>query len=183
MNVPRRRVVGKTAPRSHRETVGPMRPGFAPAGPEPASAQTLAAEKFRRGFDASRTPISIVALRDARFLDVNEAFLRITGFSRAEVIGRTPLQLRFWTRMELSSFVRKLKRNESLRDLEIPFRTKAGDRRVGLHSAEIVELDDQRCSLNLMRDITEQRAPDKRLRQARKSKLWEVFSKGTAAGH
>jgi PAS domain S-box-containing protein len=138
-------------------------------GEERLRAQVAAGEKFRRAFNASPEPISIVTLRDGRFLDVNEAFLRVTGFCRQEVIGRTPLQLRFWTRDELRGFVKKLKKNESLRDMEISFRVKSGQERVGIHSAEIIEIDGLRCSLNIMRDMTESRLLENELTEASKT--------------
>ena len=135
---------------------------------EKLKAELQVEEKFSKAFRASPEPITIVALRDAKFLDVNEAFLRSTGFRREEVIGQTPTDLGFWTPEQMAEYANRLKNNQSLRDLEIPFRTKSGEEHVGLHSAEIIEIAGRRCSLNILKDITERRTLEKQLRQAQK---------------
>ncbi len=50
-------------------------------------------DKFRRLFHASPVPSSLRRLSDERFVDVNQAFLALYGFHRAEVLHHTPSQL------------------------------------------------------------------------------------------
>jgi PAS domain-containing protein len=42
---------------------------------------------------ARSLPCAISTLGDGRFLDVNEAFLRLLGCTRADVVGRTALDV------------------------------------------------------------------------------------------
>ena len=44
---------------------------------------------FVRVFHKSPVPIAITTFVDGRFLEVNDSFLRQTGYERTEVIGRT----------------------------------------------------------------------------------------------
>jgi PAS domain S-box-containing protein len=55
-----------------------------------------AEEKFYKAFHLNPEPITIATVSEGRYLDVNESFLRITGYQREEVIGRTSLEVKFW---------------------------------------------------------------------------------------
>lgn len=117
-----------------------------------------AEERFYKAFNASPEPMTIASASDGRYLDVNESFLRVTGYSREEVIGRTSLELKFWERPEdRARLVEILEKQGSVRDLEITFLTKLGEQRTGLDSAEIIELAGQKCILAIFKDITEKK--------------------------
>jgi PAS domain-containing protein len=53
-------------------------------------------ERFSKAFHASPVAASITTFAEGRFLDVNDRVLRVTGFSREEVIGHTSIELRMW---------------------------------------------------------------------------------------
>ena len=79
-------------------------------------------ERFRKAFNANPEPILIATLSDARFVDVNESFLRITGYRREEVIGRTSPELKFLEGPEDHiRLIEMLTKQGSIRDLEITF--------------------------------------------------------------
>ncbi|CAO0823489.1 hypothetical protein DFAR_3720007 [Desulfarculales bacterium] len=48
----------------------------------------LGEDRFRLSFQASPDVIAITRLSDGHYLDINEGFVAITGYSRKEVIGR-----------------------------------------------------------------------------------------------
>ena len=126
-----------------------------------------AEERFYKAFHATPEPITIANLADGRYVDVNETFLRVTGFRRKEVIGRTSFELEFWERAEdRAELVKALKKNGSVRDMEITFLTKSGERRTGLNSAEVIEIAGQKCILAIFKDITEQKILKKQQEQA-----------------
>ena len=54
-----------------------------------------AEDRFYKAFTANPEPITIATISEERYIDVNESFLRVTGFRRDEVIGRTSLELKF----------------------------------------------------------------------------------------
>ena len=55
-----------------------------------------AEQRFLDALQSNPEPVIVVRLADDRILAVNEAFERINGRSRQEVIGRTPHDLRLW---------------------------------------------------------------------------------------
>src|SRR6202140_4589065 len=67
-----------------------------------------AEEKFHKAFHVNPEPISIATVSAGRYIDINESFLRSTGYRREEIIGRTSLELKFWERPEdRAKFVEK----------------------------------------------------------------------------
>ena len=121
-----------------------------------------AEERFYKAFNATPEPITIANLADGRFVDVNETFLRVTGFSREDVIGRTSLELKFWDRAEdRTNLVKALNKHGSVRDMEMTFLAKSGERRTGLNSAEVIDIAGQKCVLAIFKDITEQNILEK----------------------
>jgi two-component system cell cycle sensor histidine kinase/response regulator CckA len=140
-----------------------------------------AEERFRKAFNANPEPITIATVSEGRYIDVNESFLRVTGYRREEVIGRTSLDLGFWNRPEdRAKLIETLDKQGSVSDLEISFRTKSGEQRTGLDSAEIIEVAGQRCMFTIFKDITEHKILEKQLRQAAKMEAIGQLSGGIA---
>jgi two-component system, cell cycle sensor histidine kinase and response regulator CckA len=140
-----------------------------------------AEEIFRTAFNANPEPITIATIAEGRYMDVNESFLRITGHRREEVIGRTSLELEFWKKPEdRARLVEKLWENNSVRDLEITYRTRSGEERIALDSAEVIEIAGQECIIAILRDITEQKFLEKQLRQTQKMEAVGQLSGGIA---
>ena len=112
-------------------------------------------ERFRRTFQASPMIMAISSLRTGRFVEVNESFERISGFSRHDAIGRDPVELGLWLDPQQRAMARqRLAEGERLRNLEARFRNRDGSQLIGLFSAEVVELDGEPCVLTTIADIT-----------------------------
>ena len=78
-----------------------------------------AEETFRKAFDANPEPMTISSIAEGRYLDVNEAFLRVTGYAREEVIGHTCHDLNFWEKPEArAELVNTLRTEGSVRNME-----------------------------------------------------------------
>jgi two-component system cell cycle sensor histidine kinase/response regulator CckA len=140
-----------------------------------------AEEKFHLAFNAGPEPITISTVLDGRYVDVNESFLRATGYRREEVIGHTSRELKFWeTPEDRMRLIDQLEEDGSVRDMEIPFRVKSGEQRIGLHSAGRIELGGQDCIICSQKDITEQKSMEKQFRQAQKMEAVGRLSGGIA---
>ncbi|MDY6879810.1 MAG: cache domain-containing protein [Desulfatiglans sp.] len=113
-------------------------------------------EKFSKAFRSSPSPISITTYRNGKILDVNESFLRSTEYERHEVIGKSIQDLGFYfDNDEILRIVELLNRNGAIRNRPIHFQTKSGEGRLGLLSAEIIEIWDEPCVLGITEDVTE----------------------------
>jgi two-component system cell cycle sensor histidine kinase/response regulator CckA len=140
-----------------------------------------AEERFVRAFNASPGPITIAEMSEGRYIDVNDSFLRVTGYRRDEVVGRTSLQLKFWERPEdRARLVEALKKHGSVREMEISFQTKSGEQRTGLNSAEVIEIAGQKCIIAFFDDVTERRILENQLRLAQKMEAIGQLSGGIA---
>ncbi|EMG36107.1 PAS domain S-box [Desulfocurvibacter africanus PCS] len=112
-------------------------------------------EKFRKIFSSCPDPISISTLEDGRYIEVNDAFTRTSGFSRDEVIGESSLDLGIWLAPRDRQQIKdKLQDRGSLRNFVSKCHTKAGETRTVLLSAEILEIEGQPCLLSVSKDIT-----------------------------
>jgi PAS domain S-box-containing protein len=119
-------------------------------------------EKFSKAFYSSLIAIAILRLKDGCYLDVNDAFVQMTGFSREEVIGRSSKQLNIWMHpAHGDTITKKLQQQGSIRNLETVFFTKSGR---CYFLAESITITGQASMLWVVYDITERKRAEKLLR-------------------
>jgi PAS domain S-box-containing protein len=124
-------------------------------------AQRVSEEKFTKIFRNSPDPMSISALEDGRFLEVNDSFCQYTGYTYEELVGRTTVEMGMWVRengLDVENrqrFVEQLLANGKVYDIELPYVSKTGEHKTWLFSTELIELDGQRCVLGLGKDISD----------------------------
>lgn len=120
------------------------------------AALRLSREKFSKAFNSSPSLMIISTLEEGRYIDVNERFCDCTGYSYEEVIGKCCNELSIWTNNEdRQDFIYALRQSGSVRNREIIFQTRSGKRRIGLLSAEILDLTGLECMISIISDITE----------------------------
>jgi len=119
---------------------------------------------FSVAFQANPEPMVIVTLDGDRLLEVNEQFCQMTGYQRNELIGVRILDLNLWLRLEdQAAMVSALQETGRLSQYEATFRIKSGELRVGLISGQVVEINQQRCILGTVNDITERKRTEEAL--------------------
>jgi PAS domain S-box-containing protein len=112
-------------------------------------------DKFASAFNAAPYAITLTRLSDGMIRDANLEFETITGYDRAEVVGKSTIGLHIWERDEDSAAVAEaLARDGRVRAREVNFRTKSGATMVGLFSADIILVDGERNVLSCILDIT-----------------------------
>ncbi|MDD1685815.1 PAS domain S-box protein [Methanoregula sp.] len=129
---------------------------------EQAEAELLESEnKFATVFRCSPVPLTLVSLTDGKFVDVNDAFVRSTGYSREEVIGISAQTLGIFTdRNENEHFVSMLRDKRRVQGLEMKCRTKAGALRTCRISCSIILIRGKPYLLSSIEDITERKDTD-----------------------
>jgi PAS domain S-box-containing protein len=151
-------------------------------GERAKEALRLSEEKFHKAFRSSPDWFVISTLEDGFYIDVNEAFLRTTGYSREEVIGRTAIELGIWADPnDRKRMIKTLHEQAEVRNMEVRFRMKSGKIRHVLWSAEVIDYGDEKCLIAMTRDITaRKRAEQERLE---KEKVQGVLETAGAACH
>jgi len=138
-------------------------------------------EKFSKAFHLGPDAVTITSIADGRFLEVNDNFLRMTGYSRDEILGRTSVELRLWANpKDRHHIVALLKRSGEARDLETRMSIKSGEVRTLQLSAHTIELSGQPCMIAIIRDVTDRRALEAQLRQAQKMEAVGRLAGGVA---
>ncbi len=110
--------------------------------------------KLRKIFETSTDAITISRLSDGCYMDLNEGS-NASGYSREEALGRTAVSLGLWAdRAQLREFLHRINADGSVANLEMDLRTKSGAVHPYLLSANVIELDGERCVVAIGRDIT-----------------------------
>lgn len=124
-------------------------------------------ERFSKAFRNAPVAMWIAAVEDGKFIDVNEDFCAIMGFTREAVIGKTSLELNIWehpeTRTQMVDILRHL---GSISQLQTRMRASSGELRDGLISLELIELEGVPRLLGMFHDITGRLQTEAALRQS-----------------
>jgi two-component system cell cycle sensor histidine kinase/response regulator CckA len=115
-------------------------------------------EKYASMVHASPDAITLRSLPDRRYLEVNEGFMRLTGYTAEEVLGRTPAELHLWVEQQPHQTTLQLVESQGqVQGEEFRFRTKTGEIRYGRLSAARVTINGQPCMLSVTHDITDRK--------------------------
>ena len=115
-------------------------------------------EKFSKSFRFSPDAITISSIATGKFIEVNDAFLRMSGFTREEAIGRSAEELHIWVNVnDRRRMVDMLLREGEVCEFETILRRKTNEEANTLLSAEALEIRGQKCMVVITRDVTERK--------------------------
>ncbi len=115
-------------------------------------------ERFQTLFHASPNPLILTRLKDGEIVEINEAFMELSGFSRHEVLGKSTLGLRIWEHPEQRvAFLDLLRENGACSHYEATFRMKNQKMLSGLMFARMIHFHGEPHIFSAVQDITEQK--------------------------
>ncbi len=137
--------------------------------------------KFSAAINGSLDFITLSRLDDGKFTLVNEAFTDLTGWSAAEAIGHTSLDLGIWfDPAERKELVARLRGGERVRNFPLKLGTRHGEIKECFMSAVVVNIDEVQHMVAVVRDVTEQREAERAL-QTSQNKMSALFHSSPVA--
>ena len=114
-------------------------------------------DKYRRAFQSTSDAITITE-RDGTYIDVNDGFTNLTGFTREDVTGKLSPEINIWAIPEdLEKLATGLKDKGYIENLESKFRRKDGSLLTAVISANIIILNNEPHILAIGHDISERK--------------------------
>ena len=122
-------------------------------------------ENFSKLFNSSPNLIVISTSDDGRFIDVNKAFTRLSGYEPQEVIGYTFRDLGIFADPDNLRLMKNiLEKHGAVKNLEVDFRTKSGEIIKGVLSADIIHMDGENRLIIMINDLTDHRQTEEALK-------------------
>jgi PAS domain S-box-containing protein len=122
--------------------------------------------RFSTAFYSSPGVLSIARVADGRFMYVNDRFVSVFGYSRAEAVGQTALSLGLYADPSQRPVVWHLLDENRAHDFEIKARTKSGETIQLLVWMERIALLGEECVLTVWGDITARKRAEEALAQS-----------------
>jgi len=103
-------------------------------------------------------------LSDGKIVEVNDGFKRILGYNATEATGKTTEGLHIWSNIaDRGHFIELLNETGAASNVEFPFQKKSGERIMGEISGEIININNEKCTLTVINDITDKKLAEKKL--------------------
>ena len=125
----------------------------------------LSEEKFAKAFHKSPMWVVLSSLKEGTYLEVNDFFLELTGYTREEVIGRTSVELGTWaspqTRVRI---IEKIREQGFVRNMEVERLDRQGKKLQMLFSGEVITIGGEELLLSVSQDVTARKLMEEELR-------------------
>ncbi len=129
------------------------------------SEHKLTEERLMVIFDATQYAMALLSWPEAKFVEVNGAWLRSLGFAREEVLGRTGAELGLWDEEQRDELRRLLLEEGCIRDKDVPVRAKNGTLVMALLNVDFIELDGMKYIMASSLDISERKQAEELARE------------------
>lgn len=121
---------------------------------------------YRTAFQTTPDALTITRLSDGTFLEVNDGFTHLYGWTREEALGKTSFDLGIWRDgNQRSELINALIQEGYCHNVEADYVRKDGALIAGLVSANRIVIDGTSCMLAITHDNTTQKAAIARIQQ------------------
>jgi PAS domain S-box-containing protein len=112
-------------------------------------------EKFSTAFQNSPVAILLTRFPDGHIIEVNSGFLNTTGFQYSDILGKTITEIGIWNSDEdRKEIADELTLSGKVHEKEVKFRKMSGEIFSGLFTAEVINVNNEKCLLSSIDDIT-----------------------------
>jgi PAS domain S-box-containing protein len=127
-------------------------------------------EKFSKAFRASPDGMAISELESGRYLEINEGYCHLFGFTEGEMLGHSSVELGLWADLaDRDRLVAALKKEGVASNLEARMQGRHGRIMIILISAESIELQGKSCLVSVLHDVTGRILAERALRASEES--------------
>ncbi len=120
--------------------------------------------------DAAPYSIILIRLSDLRYIMVNEALCRKTGYARENILGKKTTELNLLgPTAAIEGYIEKLRRHGRVKNMEVELSAKDGRTVEALLSSRIIRIAEQEYILSISADITELKRPPRALMENEES--------------
>jgi PAS domain S-box-containing protein len=133
-----------------------------------------------KAFQLAPVIFTISELSDGTYVDVNRMFVQLSGFDRAEAIGKTSVELGWIDRQDRERFMRTLRQEGRVPGMEMALTSKSGHKVISWYCAELVEVNGRERILSICLDITEQKRAEEALRRS-EEKFRDIYQNAPIA--
>lgn len=133
--------------------------------------------KFRCLFDLSPQAIALTDLESGHILAVNAKFCELFQAPQEEVLGRSAVELGFYSESRRAVFLRKMRDQGEVHGLPMNFTPRQGQTINTLMFAKLIRIKGEGFILSIFHDVTEQKKLESQIHQAQR-----IEAIGTLAG-
>jgi PAS domain S-box-containing protein len=128
---------------------------------------SLSEEKFRIAFKTSPDSVNLNRLKDGLYIEINDGFTRVTGYTPEDVKDKTSHEIDIWAIPDdRKKLVKALLDKGYCDNLETRFRMKDGRILRCMMSARVLELAGEKVILSISRDIEKLKQSEDALRES-----------------
>ena len=122
-------------------------------------------EKFAKVFRYAPVLITLSNVDDGTYLEVNDKFSEVSGFSRAEAIGKTSVDLGWISPEDRKRLIEELQAHGSVRGMDLKLLTKDKREIHIIYNGELIKTKNRQVLLSIAHDITERKRAEQELRK------------------